>query len=277
MDPNSPLSTSPSIDGNKIRRVWHKEEWWYSVVDIIAQLTDTSNPRQNWSNLKRRIEAEGNRKLASLQLKLPAADGKLRLSDVVNVEQALRVIQSIPSPKAEPMKLWLAETGAERLKEEEDPEESVIQAFDRAEARYRRLGKTEGWIEARMQGIITRKQFIEALKAAIMDAPVTLYAQATEKIYKGLWQRTTAQLRGDLQLKPQQNIRDHFGEFALIYTGLAERVAAKKLGDMEIVPIALAMDIVHTSAKLISKQAKATSKELGIDLVTERPLLARGK
>jgi DNA-damage-inducible protein D len=277
MDSNSPLSTSPTIDGNKIRRVWHKDEWWYSVVDIIAQLTDTSNPRQNWSNLKRRIEAEGNRKLASLQLKLPAADGRLRLSDVVNVEQALRVIQSIPSPKAEPMKLWLAETGAERLKEEEDPEEGVIQAFSRAEEKYRRMGRTESWIEARMQGIITRKQFIEALKTAIMDAPFTLYAQATEKVYKGLWDRTTAQLRGDLQLKPQQNVRDHFGEFALIYTGLAERVAAKKLGDAETVPVDVAMNIVWAAAKLISKQAKATSKELGIDLVTERPLLARGK
>ncbi len=197
----------------------------------------------------------------------------MRLTDVVNTEQALRLIQSIPSPKAEPMKLWLAEVGRERLQEIEDPELSFLRSLEIATEKYRLEGKADSWIVARVQGIVTRKQFVEALKLAVIDAIPTMYAQATEKLYVGLWSRTTAQLRGELNLKKNENPRDHFGEYALIYTRLAEKLATDKLGRAELVTVSIAMEIVWMVAKHISVQAKSTSEMLGYDLVTEKPLL----
>jgi hypothetical protein len=206
-------------------------------------------------------------------LKLSAADGKMRLTDLVNTEQALRLIQSIPSHKAEPMKLWLAEVGRERIQEYEDGELAFFRWLDRSSETYRHEGKSDSWIVARVQGIVTRKQFVEALKAAVIDAIPTMYAQATEKLYFGLWNRTTAQLRGELNLTKKENPRDHFGEYALIYTRLAEKLATDKLGQAELVTVTIAMEIVWMVAKHISIQARATSEMLGYDLVTEKPLL----
>jgi hypothetical protein len=163
--------------------------------------------------------------------------------------------------------------GAERLDEAEDPDEAVLRVINRAQETYRLRGKSEGWIVARVEGIVTRKEFVEALTRAVIDATPRMYAQATERVYRGLWERTTAQLRGDLGLTPRQNPRDHFGEYALIYTRLAEKLAADKLGNVEIVPLTVAMEIVWMVARHISVQARATAEMLGYDLVTERPLL----
>jgi hypothetical protein len=157
--------------------------------------------------------------------------------------------------------------------EGDDPELAIHRAIDRATTKYRRQGKPDSWIVARIQGIVTRKDFVDALKAAVLNAPPTLYAQATDKLYVGLWERTTAQLRGDLNLTPRQNLRDSFGEYALIYTRLAEMVATDKLDEIVTVTFSMAMEIVWEVAKLIHTQASATAQALGIDLVTERRLL----
>ncbi len=275
--PDASQSDAPMlIHPEKIRKIWHEGEWFYSVVDIIADLLDkdTQQGSTYWRKLKSRLLEEGNETVRNChRLKLLAEDGKMRLTDVINVEQALRLIQSIPSPKAEPMKLWLASVGAERLEETEDPELGLYRSLDNAVQKYRSEGRSNSWIEARVDGIVTRKQFVDALKMAVMDATSRMYGDATERLYKALWDRTTAQLRGDLHLTMKQNPRDHFGEFALIYTKLAERVAAVKLNEAETVLLYQAMEIVWEVAKEISKQAKATSALLGMDLVTEKPLL----
>jgi hypothetical protein len=267
------------VNTERIRKIWHHGEWFYSVIDIIAELLETDHKRAKsyWSTLKPRLKKEGNETVTECdQLKLLAEDGKMRLTDVINTEQALRLIQSIPSPKVEPMKLWLAQAGAEKLQEEDDPELALILSLDRSAEKYRSDGKPESWIVARIEGIVTRKQFVDALKAAVIDAIPSMYATATEKIYVGLWNRTTAQLRGELNLKKNQNPRDHFGEYALIYTRLAEKLSADKLGQAEIVTVTIAMEIIWMVAKHISIQAKATSEMLGYDLVTEKPLLSSG-
>src|SRR5262245_10527984 len=129
-----------------------------------------------------------------------AEDGKLRLTDVMNREQLLRLIQSIPSPKVEPLKLWLAKVGAERMEESEDPELGLFRSMERTMSDYRSQGKSDSWIHVRVEGIVTRKQFVEALSKAVISVPNGFYAQTTDKLYKGLWERTTAQLRRDLEI-----------------------------------------------------------------------------
>ena len=145
------------FEEKKVRTVWDSEteEWYFSIVDVIAVLTDSKNPSTYWRVLKKRLLDEGNETVTNCNaLKMTAADGKKRLTDVATTEQLLRIIQSIPSPKAEPFKLWLAEVGRERIEETIDPE----QAIDRALETYLKKGYTREWINQRLQAIQVRKE-----------------------------------------------------------------------------------------------------------------------
>jgi hypothetical protein len=274
----SDLVPSIPIDGSRIRQEWDNDELYYSAIDIVAVLMDAENKaaKNYYHVLKGRLEREGNETLTNCKrLKLVAEDGKRRLTDVVSTEQALRLIQSIPSPKAEPLKMWLAQVGTQRLEETEDPELGLFRSLDRTVDEYRRIGKPESWIALRVEGIVTRNRFVEALKNAVLEELPTMYAQTTDQLYKGLWDRTAAQLRAALQITPKQNPRDHFGKYALMYTRLAEELSTDRLNNSETVTLRAAMDIVWDAAKLFHKQAKELADAVGYDLVTERPLLPK--
>lgn len=145
--------------GKKIRRVIHEDEWWFSVVDVVEVLTDSVNPRDYWYKMKVRVKDEDGAELSTFcrQLKMKAPDGKMRETDAANTESVFRIIQSIPSPKAEPFKRWLAKVGYERVKEIEDPE----LATKRTRAFYKAKGYSEGWIEKRMRGIAIREELTD--------------------------------------------------------------------------------------------------------------------
>ncbi len=145
--------------------------------------------------------------------------------------------------------------------------------------KYERMGKDRDWIQARIEGIVSRKAFTDALKASVVDmfgSERQMYWQSTETLYKGLWERTAAQLRHELAVPPKEDIRDHFGKYALIYTGLTERIIAEKLAQAESLPWTVGLEIIWQVARMIYGQARQTAELLGYDLVTERPLLDAG-
>lgn len=167
---------------DKIRAIWddEQEKWYFSVVDVVAVLTESPNPQTYWRVLKKRLKDEGNETVTNCNgLKMRATDGKMRLTDVADTEQLLRIIQSIPSPKAEPFKAWLAKVGAERLDQMQDPELSIQQAM----MDYKRLGYSDNWINQRLKSIEIRKDLTDQWKLHNVEEGVQ-YASLTDIIYQ---------------------------------------------------------------------------------------------
>jgi len=203
----------------KIRTIWDDkaEKWYFSVVDVIAVLTDSIDPHAYWRKLKQRLKEEGNQTVTSCHaLKLMAADGKMRKTDVADQEQLFRLIQSIPSPKAEPFKLWMARVASERLDQFQDPELSIQQAL----ADYRRLGYSEKWIARRIKSIEIRKDLTDEWKARGLNDEND-YAKLTNTIYKTWAGMTAGEYKRFKGLK-KQNLRDNMTNMELILSMLAE-------------------------------------------------------
>ena len=207
------------FEGNQIRSIWdnEREEWYFSIVDIVGVLTESENPRKYWSVLKTRLKKEGN-ELATIcsQLKMKATDGKMRSTDVADMQGIFRIIQSVPSPKAEPFKMWLAEVGKERIDEIIDPELTI----DRALATYIQKGYTREWINQRLQAIQVRKELTDAWQ----DHGVKVgreYAILTNEITKAWSGMTTRQYKDYKGLK-KRNLRDNMTTTELILNMLAE-------------------------------------------------------
>ena len=203
----------------KIRSIWdgEAEKWYFSVVDVVAVLTESENPRNYWKVLKNRLKKEGNQSVTNCnQLKLKASDGKFYLTDVADQEQLFRLIQSIPSPKAEPFKVWMAKVAAERLDQIQDPELSIQQAL----ADYRRLGYSEKWIARRLKSIEIRKELTDEWKARGVEDERE-YASLTNTIYKTWAGMTAGEYKRFKGLK-KQNLRDNMTNMELILSMLAE-------------------------------------------------------
>ena len=207
------------FEGNQIRSVWDndKEEWYFSVVDVVGTLTDSKDPGAYWRKLKQRLKEEGSEVVTFCHgLKLKAADGKMRESDVADMQGIFRIIQSVPSPKAEPFKMWLAEVGKERLDEIIDPELTI----DRALETYLRKGCSREWINQRLQAIQVRKELTDAWQDhGIKEG--TEYAILTNEISKA-WSGMTTREYKDLKGLKKQNLRDNMSTTELILNMLAE-------------------------------------------------------
>ena len=208
------------FEDQKIRTAWdaEKEEWYFSIIDVISVLTGTANPRRYWSDLKRKLKAEGANELYEkiVQLKMLSSDGKRYKTDVANTEQLLRIIQSIPSPKAEPFKAWLAMVGKERIEETIDPE----QAIDRALDTYLKKGYSEEWIHQRLLAIRIRNELTEEWKKRGVQKGKE-YAILTDEISRAWSGMTTGQYKR-LKGLTKENLRDNMTDLELVLTMLAE-------------------------------------------------------
>ena len=212
------------FEERKVRTIWDDthEKWFFSIVDVVAILTDSPNPQTYWRVLKKRLKEEGNETVTNCNaLKLKAADGKMRLTDVADNEQLFRLIQSIPSPKAEPFKLWMAEVASTRIDQLQDPERSIEQAV----ADYRRLGYSEAWINQRIKSIEVRKELTDEWKRTGVKEGVE-YATLTDIITQQWSGFTTKEYKQYKGLK-KENLRDNMTNLEMAFNILAEASATE--------------------------------------------------
>ena len=207
------------FEEKKVRTLWDSEteEWYFSVVDVVAVLTDSENPRRYWSDLKRKLAKEGSQLYAEIvQLKMLSSDGKYYKTDVATTQQLFRLIQSIPSPKAEPFKLWMAQVAKERLDQMQDPELSIKQAMED----YKRLGYSDNWINQRLKSIEIRKELTDEWKRRGLQEGVQ-FATLTDIIYQSWADKTAKEYKQFKGLK-KENLRDNMTNKELVLNMLAE-------------------------------------------------------
>ena len=224
MDSNKALVV---FQGKQVRRKWFNDEWWFSVVDIVGALTQTDRARKYWSDLKTKLQDEGFEVSEKIgQLKLMAEDGKLRLTDCANTKNMFRIIQSIPSPKAEPFKMWLAQVGYDRVKEIENPE----LAQKRMKEIYKQKGYSDDWIEKRVRGIAIRDELTDEWDKRGVKTDKE-FSILTAEISKATFDMTPNEYKKFKGLKTE-NLRDHMNDLELIFTMLGEastvKIARKK-------------------------------------------------
>ncbi len=218
------------FEQQKVRTHWDEKEekWYFSVIDVIAILSGSVNARDYWFKMKARVRTEDGLELSTVcrQLKMKATDGKMRETDVAETQVLLRIIQSIPSPKAEPFKQWLAKTGYERMKEIADPEQSL----DRARENWQKLGRSEKWIQQRMTGQETRNKLTDYWKESGVEKSDE-FAFLTNIIHTE-WAGLSVKQHKNLKGLKTQNLRDHTSEAELIFTALAE-LSTRQIAETE--------------------------------------------
>lgn len=222
------INTIKVFEEKKVRTVWddEKEEWYFSIIDVIEVLTDSPNSRRYWSDLKRKLSKEGSQLYAEIvQLKMQSSDGKYYKTDVATTEQLFRLIQSIPSPNAEPFKLWMAQVAKERLDEMQDPELSIHQAMED----YKRLGYSDNWINQRLKSIEIRKDLTNEWKRHGLQEG-RQFATLTDIIYQTWAGKTTKEYKQFKGLK-KENLRDNMTNKELVLNMLAE-LSTKEISEV---------------------------------------------
>ena len=258
------------FEGKNIRTIWDKdkEEFYFSVVDIISVLTDSKNPRNYWNMLKKRMTEEEKSELYTncVQSKMKAPDGKMRETDTLDTEGIFRLIQSVPSPKAEPLKLWLAKLGRERVDETLDPSLMI----DRAVQLYRKKGHDDNWIEKRIKGILDRNKLTDVWKEGGITAPEE-YAILTNEIYRQ-WSGFTAKQYKEYKNLKKESLRDNMSDIEITLTDLGE-IATREIAKKRK-PIGLNQnkDVAKKGGNIAKISREALEEELEEDVI-KKPFL----
>jgi len=258
-----------------IRRVYDEqaETWFFSVIDVVAALTDSANPRDYWFKMKIRVKSEGGLELSTncRQLKMKASDGKMRKTDCADVQGLLRVIQSIPSPKAEPFKQWLAKVGYERIQDMSDP----ARLLDRAREYWQQHGRSKKWIQQRMMGQETRNKLTDYWKDHEIDGE-TEYAILTNMIHQEWSGLSVKQHKQAKQLKTQ-NLRDHMSEAELIFTALAELSTRQIAESVDATGMDENMDAGKKGGEISKKARLELEQKTGRRIITGENFLSDKK
>ena len=255
------------FQNKNIRRIWHEEEWYYSVVDIIEVLTDSPKPRQYWGKVKDREFTKLQLYPIWVQLKLPSKDGKNYKTDCVNTKSAFRLIQSIPSKKAEPFKQWLAQVGKERLDEIENPE----LAQERMKDIYEKKGYPKDWIDKRLRGIAIRQNLTDEWKERGIKEHKD-YAILTAEISKATFGMTPSEYKEfkNLPTKSKINLRDNMDDLELIFTMLGERVTTEISKKEKPETFGENKNVARRGGKVAGDARQNTEKELGRSIISEK-------
>jgi len=269
------MSAIKLFENKKVRSHWDEVEelWYFSVVDVVEILTDSTNPRDYWFKMKIRIRTDDGLELSTIcrQMKLMAADGKMRQTDVSDVQNLLRIIQSIPSPKAEPFKQWLAKVGYERMQEMADPGQGI----ERARENWQKLGRSEKWIQQRMTGQETRNKLTDYWKESGVKEKDE-FALLTNIIHQE-WTGLTVKKHKDLKGLKTQNLRDHMSEAELIFTALAE-LSTRQIAETDKAKGLTENAKAGKKGGAIAKDARmALEAKTGKGVVTGESFLAPGK
>ncbi len=258
------MDVSVVFQGKNIRRVKYNGEWYFSVIDIIEALTDSLDPRTYWKVLKHREE-----QLVTIcnPFKLTAADGKERLTDCVNTENAFRLIQSIPSKKAEPFKRWLAKVGYERVQEIENPE----LAQQRMKYLYEQKGYSKEWIEKRLRGIAVRQELTDEWKERDINEE-TEYAILTNDIMKAAFGKTAEEYKEHKKLD-KQNLRDHMNDLELIFTMLGEKVTTEITKNKNVQGMEECSDAAKSGGEVAGNARREAERKIGKAVISEENYL----
>ena len=256
------------FQGKKIRRTWFNDEWWFSVVDIIGVLTQTDRARKYWSDLKKKLMEEGFQLSEKIgQLKIPAEDGKMRLTDCVNTKNAFRIIQSIPSKKAEPFKQWLAEVGYQRVQEIENPEI----AQKRMRELYKAKGYSDAWIEKRVRGIAIRDELTSEWDKRDIETDKE-YSILTAEISKATFGLTPSEYKKIKGLK-RENLRDHMGDLELIFSMLGEASTTRIARDKDAQGFAENKSVAKEGGAVAGTARKELEKQIKGKVVSKENYL----
>lgn len=255
----------------QIRRTWHNSEWWFSVVDVCGALSESSDAGAYWRKLKQRLKEEGSEVVTNChELKLEAPDGKMRETDCANTEGIFRIIQSIPSPKAEPFKKWLAQVGYERIKEIENPE--LAQA--RMKSLYEQKGYPKDWIDKRLRGIAIRQNLTDEWQERGISSEKD-YAILTAEISKATFGMTPSQYKKfkNLPAKSNANLRDNMTDLELIFTMLGEKVTTEISVQEKPDTFTKNKKVAKRGGSIAGGARKATEKELKRSVISKENYL----
>lgn len=271
---SSPKNKLIIFENKKIRSAWYRDEWWFSVIDVCAILTESLDAGAYWRKLKQRLKEEGSQIVTNCHdLKLEAVDGKSYATDCANTEGIFRVIQSIPSPRAEPFKRWLAKVGYERIQEIENPE----LAQDRMKRIYEQKGYSKDWIDKRLRGIAIRQNLTDEWKERGVHSEND-FAILTADISQATFGMTPSEYKKFKGLqKKSQNLRDHMTDFELIFTMLGEKVTTEISATEKPETFNKNRQVAKRGGKVAGSAREATEKELGRSVVSKNNFLQKEK